>query len=269
MIAAEYQRQFDLEQRYWWFVGVRRMVWRLLALGADPSRLGRVLDVGCGTGALLDEMSRNAGEVWGLDISPEALAFCRQRGHTRLVQGDAAHLPFRGADFDVVTAIGVIEHLDDDEAFLRELARVLKPGGVLVLLTSSFSFLWSLHDVANEHRRRYTLRPLKRRIERAGFNTLRFSHLNFFLFPALAAALVGHRVLRGLNAERPARFIPRLPAPLNGLLTGLLFVEAWLMKAVPLPWGISMIGSFRREGGAVNAARPPSFCLAPRGAFLP
>ena len=246
MKIAEYQRNFALEKKYWWFVSVREMVWTLLSLDMDTSRLGKVLDVGCGTGALLDELRARADEVWGLDVSPEALAFCQQRGHERLVQADATRLPFPDGAFDVVTAIGVIEHLKDDESFIRELARALKPGGALVLLTSSFPFLWSLHDVANEHRRRYYLRPLRKRLEAAGLKTIRFSHLNFFLFPALAAALVTHRWLNGLNSDQPMRMLPIPPAPINRLLQAVLLVEAWLMKRVTLPWGISMIGLFRK-----------------------
>ena len=246
MKTDEYRRNFELEQDYWWFVGVRRMVHMLLRLAGAAPPYGKVLDVGCGSGALLDELAASRAEVWGMDVSPLALDFCRLRGHERLVLGDATKLPFKDGEFDVVTAIGVIEHLDDDATFVSEISRVLKPQGVLVLLTSSFPFLWSAHDVANEHRRRYYLRPLRKMIESKGFRTVRISHFNFLLFPALAVVLLTHRVWRGLKTTTAQRILPVPPAPVNGFLKIVLAVETELVKVTTLPWGVSIIGAFRK-----------------------
>ena len=245
MKLHEYKRNYELEQTYWWFVGVRAMVSRLLSVTAPSGRLGRVLDIGCGTGALLDQLKTCSAELWGLDVSPEALKYCALRGHANLVAGDAVKTPFRAGYFDVVTAIGLIEHLDDDVGFLLEAKRLLKPNGVLVLLTSSFPYLWSMHDTANEHRRRYYLGRLKRKINGVGFETVRFSHLNFFLFPILACTLLLHRWIYGLEAANPQRILPVPPRPCNLALTRLLLAESRLMQWMPLPWGISMIGVFR------------------------
>ena len=182
MKIYEYERNYRLEQHYWWFVGVRAMVQSLLSLRARNGSLGKVLDLGCGTGALLDYLRYCSTELWGLDVSQEGLKFCALRGHKNLVLADATRIPFRENYFDVITAIGLIEHLDDDQSFLHEVRRLLKPNGMLVLLTSSFPYLWSMHDTANEHRRRYYLRMLNQQINQIGFQTIRFSHLNFFLF---------------------------------------------------------------------------------------
>jgi ubiquinone/menaquinone biosynthesis C-methylase UbiE len=243
----EYQRNFELENHYWWFRGVRRAVKNLLAVGAEGKRLGKVLDVGCGTGALLDELAPLCDDLYGADVSPTALKFCAARGHKQLLLSDAQRIPAQDASFDAITAIGLIEHLDDEAAFLREMRRLCKPGGSLVLLTSSFPFLWSQHDVANEHRRRYYLRDLRRQLDAAGFSPLRTSHINFLLFPGLAAALLGHRLFYGLSAESPRRIMPEPPRPINELLTAVLSIEAELIKRVSLPWGVSMVGLWRRR----------------------
>lgn len=252
--TTEYQRNYELEQDYWWFVGVRAMVRELLRISLKNEKPGRVLDVGCGTGALLDELQPRADELWGLDFSPHALKFCRMRNGHKLVCADAANTPFPTAYFDVITAIGVIEHLDDDSAFLAEMNRVLRPGGTLIMLTSSFPFLWTMHDTANQHRRRYYLTSINRRMQKTGFTTLRFSHLNFLAFPALAPMLLLHRLIHGTSPKHTQRLMPIPPRWLNKLLTGLLRFEANLMRRIRLPWGISMIGAFHK----VNPSSSPA-----------
>src|SRR3954471_14864033 len=118
------------------------MVRSLLSLSIGSGNLGKVLDLGCGTGALLDQLRGCSAELWGVDLSREGLKFCAMRGHQKLVLADATYIPFKRGYFDVITAIGLIEHIEDDGAFLAELKRLLKPNGVFVLLTSSFPFLW-------------------------------------------------------------------------------------------------------------------------------
>jgi ubiquinone/menaquinone biosynthesis C-methylase UbiE len=245
MKLHEYKRNYELEQTYWWFVGVRAMVKNLLSLTMADRSLGKVLDIGCGTGALLDQLQPSSTELWGLDVSPEALKYCSLRGHANLVLADAANTPFRSASFDVVTAIGLIEHLEHDLPFLMETKRLLKPDGVLILLTSSFPYLWSVHDTANEHKRRYYLRRLKQKMNEVGFEAIRFSHLNFFLFPIIAPMLLLHRQIYGVKPAHSERILPTPPWTLNAILTWLLLLEAKLMRWISFPWGISMIGAFK------------------------
>jgi SAM-dependent methyltransferase len=169
------------------------------------------------------------------------------RNHEDLLLADATHISLPSGEFDTVTAIGVIEHLDDDEAFLKEMHRLLKPNGVFVMLTSSFPYLWTMHDTANYHKRRYYLRALERKLDAAGFETVRFSHLNFILFPILAAMLLFHRTFYGFGSTRDQRILPMPPRAVNSVLTWLLLLEAQLMRWFRLPWGISMIGAFRKR----------------------
>ena len=247
MIVEEYKRNYDLEQEYWWFIGVRKMVHNLLATGIQGKKNLKILDVGCGTGGLMDELTQQGHTVFGLDISDEALKFCALRGHTNLKLGSATSIPFEDSSFDVVTGIGVIEHLDDDDKFLMEVKRVLKPGGLFVMLTSSFPWVWSMHDVANHHKRRYYLNNLNKKIESHGFKTKAFSHLNFVLFPLLAGILVAHRFLHGLNPDGGSRILPVPPKIINQILKFILLCEASVISRVRLPWGISMIGVFNKQ----------------------
>src|SRR5688500_17949105 len=126
----------ETEDTHWWFAGRRRLIACALdrALGLLPPAAGprRLLDVGCGTGANLELLARY-GEASGVDVSAEALAFCRARGLTRVHLGAAERLPVPDASVDVVTALDVVEHLDDDRAGLREMRRVLRPGGCALI----------------------------------------------------------------------------------------------------------------------------------------
>ncbi len=249
---AEYARNFELEKTYWWFIGVRLMVKTLITL-CNPRRGPlKILDIGCGTGALMDDLTAQGHDVCGLDISQEALKFCRMRGHRKLYLADAAKLPFRDDCFELVTAIGVIEHLDNDEIFLNEVARILRPRGCFVMLTSSFPWLWSMHDVANNHRRRYYLSEIEKQFSASHFQTMQLSHLNFFALPFLAATLVLHRLIYGLSPERSHRILPVPPKLMNFLLIQVLALEATLMKWIRLPWGVSMIGAFRKQSSATR-----------------
>jgi hypothetical protein len=150
-------------------------------------------------------------------------------------------------EYDTITATGVSERLDDDGDFRREVNRLFKANGVLVLLTSSFPYLWTMNDEANHHKRRYYLRALERQINARGFETIRFSHLNCFLFPILASMLLVHRLIYGLHPKHCQRLLPIPPRPINRILTRVLEVEARLMRWMRLPWGIWMIGAFREE----------------------
>jgi len=247
MKLHEYERNYEIEQDHWWFVAVRAMVMRLLALSGKTTDLGTVLDVGCGTGALLDQLRGLSEKLYGADASSEALKYCALRGHKNLLLCDATNTAFPSNSFDVITAIGIIEHIDNDHAFLVEMERLLRPQGVMVLLTSSFPYLWSIHDTANEHKRRYYLRALNKKLNSIGFETIRFSHFNFLLFPAIAVMLLSHRLFYGVESERPMRILPILPKIINRILTKVLLCESMLMGWIRIPWGISMIGVFRKS----------------------
>src|SRR5262245_60411748 len=164
-----YEIMYDVEGRHWWFAGRRKIISSFVKeICSDiGKRRPRILDVGCGTGANLQMLS-NFGVAEGVDVSTEALNFCRARGLTKVRQGAAEALPFENASFDLVTGLDVVEHLDDDVAGLSEMRRVLRPGGRAVLFVPAFMFLWGVQDDISHHRRRYTRAELAAAIERTG-----------------------------------------------------------------------------------------------------
>ncbi|MFN8218942.1 MAG: methyltransferase domain-containing protein [Fimbriimonadales bacterium] len=234
MNPSEYERMYSLEDRYWWFVARRRLALGLLRRFA--ARGGTVLDLGCGTGVVLGELGET-GPAVGLDMSPLALGFCRQRGLNGLVLGDGQYLPFARDSFDGLIGLDIFEHIPDDELAFRESFRVLKPGGVLVLSVPAFMSLWGPHDIALMHFRRYRLREAVSRLRKAGFRIEKASYSIFFLFPLVVIVRFFEKRRKG---EAKANLVP-VPDWANRLLIALQDLEAKLIHAISLPWGSSVV----------------------------
>ncbi|MDX2169846.1 MAG: class I SAM-dependent methyltransferase [Deltaproteobacteria bacterium] len=241
-----YGRFFAIEERYWWSVGTRRLFFALLD-GLALRRTARVLDVGCGTGIMLHELAARFDAPLGLDYSALALQFCRQRGLRGLARGDATRLPYATDALDLVLALDVVEHLDDDGACLAELARVCRPGGHVLVHVPAFPFLWSDKDVLNHHRRRYRRAALRRLVTGAGLQVRHLTHFNTTVFPLAAGlALTRRERAPGAAADAPAAAasldtLYGLPAPLNAALTGMLGLEGRLARRLALPFGMSLV----------------------------
>ena len=180
-----------LSETYWWFVG------RIAILDGILRRLGRryptVLDVGCGSGRNMRLLSRYADCVVGLDRSPVALRLAAQEGLPTM-RADAKAIPLPDGSVDLLSALDVLEHLEDDLAALREFRRVLKPEGLLLVAVPAYRFLWSEHDEALMHRRRYIASELHARLNRCGFRLIKRSYAVFFAF----CPIVAYRLFRGL-----------------------------------------------------------------------
>lgn len=234
---------FQFETDYWWFVGRRRLVMRLLQpylLGGE----GWILDAGCGTGAMLSEL-KALGRVVGLDIEPLALRYARQRGEFPLIQARLESLPFRDKTFRAITALDVLEHLPDDRPALKELWRVLQPQGVLVITVPAYRFLWSKHDVALRHYRRYTARELKQRLDEAGFEVRKLSYAVSLLF---APILLFRWMDRWRRTPPAATLVPVSPA-VNRWLIRLQEWEARLVQRLNLPFGVSIVAVACKASG--------------------
>jgi SAM-dependent methyltransferase len=227
-----------VEDGHWWFVGRRRIIESFLqeiCANLETDR-PRILDVGCGTGANL-EMLKRFGTAQGVDVSAEALAFCRERGLEDVRLGEAERLPFDDRSFDLVTALDVLEHLDDDVAGLREMGRILSPGGRILLFVPAFMFLWGPQDDVSHHRRRYTLPGLRQVVRKSGLVIERATYANITLF---APILLG-RVFMRVAGLRPASENNINVGPLNGLLGRILGSEGAVLNKTNLPFGVSAI----------------------------
>ncbi len=231
-----YPIMFRVEQTHWWYAGRRRILADFLQdiCRRVTGRRPRILDVGCGTGANLLMLS-NYGDAEGVDISEDALAFCRERGLEKVKLGAAEKLPYEDGTFDLVTALDVVEHLDDDLAGLREMRRVLRPGGRVLLFVPTFMFLWGLQDDVSNHRRRYRLPELRRVLEQAGFEIERTTYANITFFMPI---LLVRKLMRltGIKAESENNITV---GALNGLLGRLFGAESVVLRYMNIPFGVS------------------------------
>jgi ubiquinone/menaquinone biosynthesis C-methylase UbiE len=238
MHKDEYERMYRYEGDYWWFVGRRELVLSLLKsiLPADGERW--ILDVGCGTGAMVKAL-QPWGKVVGADLSPLALSFCRKRGCELLIETPAERLPFQSGTFDALTALDLLEHLESDRSALCEFYRVLKPGGWLAISVPAYRFLWSGHDVALMHKRRYTAHLLRDRLLETGFQIEKLSYSVTFLFLPIMLFRLKEKLL-GRHRAPAASIIP-VPARVNRFLIGVQRFEAKLIRRINLPFGVSVV----------------------------
>jgi SAM-dependent methyltransferase len=234
-----YQEYAEIEDTHWWFRGRRAIFTRVLARFEHRPGL-RILDIGFGTGAMLTFLSRY-GAVVGMDMSEQAIRFARTRCDRPMLVGDVLRVPLRSASVDLVTAFDIIEHVDDDAAALAELARLCRPGGHALLTVPAFQFLWGSQDVISHHRRRYTLRQLRARVEAAGFRIATLSYFNAMLFPAVAAIRLARRLRGGPQGPIKSDFTMTRPGRVNDLLTRIFAAEGALVARWRLPVGVSLV----------------------------
>jgi SAM-dependent methyltransferase len=238
-----YSIMYEVEGTHWWFAGRRRIISSFveeICRKMDVDR-PRILDVGCGTGANLELLGR-FGEAEGVDVSEDALAFCRARGLANVRRGAAEKLPYEDGTFDLVTALDVVEHLDDDVAGLREMRRVLRESGRALLFVPAFMFLWGVQDDVSNHRRRYTLSGLRRVVREAGFEVERATYANISFF----APILAGRMLMRATGLRPASENNINIGALNGVLGRVLGAESSLLRHVNFPFGVSALCVARR-----------------------
>jgi 2-polyprenyl-3-methyl-5-hydroxy-6-metoxy-1,4-benzoquinol methylase len=250
------EEMYRLEERYWWHVNKRACVsfflreWGGIKAGeGHPAR--QVLDLGCGTGMMVKEMEA-MGFCFGFDASAEALALCRKRSLPRLCRAEInSALPIHSDIADVVMALDVLEHLDDDHLFLRECHRLLRHDGILLATVPAYQWLWSYWDISAGHRRRYTLQRLAAIVRQAGFRIVRISYYNSFILPG--AAVTRWYKGRDQNEGKASDFL-RVPAILNWGLQILGTIERRCLRLIRMPFGLSVIVVAQKRECSVKEA---------------
>jgi SAM-dependent methyltransferase len=229
------RQNLELEECHWWFVARRRILLGVLERNLDPKGGLQILDAGCGGGATMESL-RRYGSVRGIEISEEAVEYNRERGR-EVSLGSIERMPFADNSFDLALALDVIEHLPDDLPALRELFRTLRPGGSLLVTVPALRMLWSAHDVANGHYRRYTLGELRGQVETVGFEVVSATYFNTLLFPLILV----FRWFRRLRPKSIASDLTEVPRPLNTLLTEVFSLEKLFVGRIKLPFGVSAL----------------------------
>ena len=242
MNRDEYEKTYRTEKSFWWFVAKRRLVERWVArcLADGP---GRVLDLGCGTGANLEALARQS-EAYGLDSESAALECASRRRLPGLVAGLAGGIPFAADAFAVVTALDLLEHLEDDRRVLAEVFRVLRPGGWFLITVPAYPWLWGAHDLALGHCRRYRRAELAQKLSAAGFRPTRVVHFFGLFFPLMLPVRLGQK--RWGSPEETISYEPW--PPLNRLLLAAAGAEIRLLDRRSLPFGTTLVGLAQKPG---------------------
>jgi SAM-dependent methyltransferase len=243
MKPDEYRTMFEVEDTHWWYRGLREnlaLYWNRYFAGQTP----RILDVGCGTGALLEWLKQRT-QPFGIDFSIDAIRFCRQRGHEQSAVASALALPCAPKSFDVVLSFDMLPQssMPDKRVPLREMHAILKPGGLLFLNVPAYQWLHSSHDAAVLQDRRFSRRELRGMLQTTGFACLEITYWNTLLFPLILPVRLWRKLAPPAQSDLADK-----PGNLSNALFGqLLGIERKLMKRCPLPFGLSLFVIARKK----------------------
>lgn len=241
MEAEVYRRMAELDSSHWWFEARRDILDSVIRRVVRPPAKARILEIGCGTGHNLKMFSR-FGRVEATELNETARKLASDRLGRKVRSAALPDLSmFKSSSFDLVALLDVLEHIPDDRQALRAILELLKPGGKLLVTVPGNPWMWSAHDVSHHHHRRYRKAQLRRLAEEAGYEVELLSPFNTLLFPPIAAARIA-----GKLTGREAADDSMPPAPVNALLKSVFSLERFLVGRLPLPFGVSLIGVFRR-----------------------
>jgi len=230
-----YDRMAEIDRDHWWFVGRRKILTALIEHWRPKAGPLHILEVGCGTGSNI-AMLQQFGTVDAIEPDDHARAFASRRTGLEIKGGYLPNVLLEDGRYDLIVLLDVLEHIPDDKGALCALKPKLAPGGRLMLAVPAMPSLWSGHDVAHHHQRRYTARTLEAVVQAAGYRTLRRTAFNSLLLPAIVGVRWLNRLLgrEGGDEDR----IP--PAPINRLLAGLFGAERHVAVRGLFPAGVSL-----------------------------
>lgn len=238
MDNREIEKLYRFEQFYWWHTGRRFIIDSFLGKFLKTKK-DKILEIGCGTGGNIKILKKYGRFVVGLDVSEKALDFCRNKNFDKLILGDIEYTNLNNNFFDIVLALDVLEHIENDKKAIQNIYRILKQGGVFLITVPSYQFLWSEHDIALNHFRRYSFNKFLNKVERAGFKVIKASYCVSFVFPMVLA----YRMLRKVvfsNSKKNTAYIS-LPIPINNFFIYILKIEAFLLRYIKFYFGTSII----------------------------
>jgi SAM-dependent methyltransferase len=241
MIETEYEIMHRLEGSHWWFLTKKKYIQTILDQSVGNKK-GLVLDIGCGTGGMLDVL-KAYGRVYGMDRHQAACRFSRRQENFPLVRGDANTLPFKKERFQLITLLDVLyhQHIARDEEVLSQVHDLLGPDGLLLITDSAFEFLKSTHDLAVMARHRYTLKELNAKLRACHFTIQRCTYLYFMIFPAVVLSRLAGKISLAFSKPVIRSDLKETNPLINRFLTTLLGWEGRLLRRVNLPWGSTLL----------------------------
>ena len=242
MQPEEYDVMFRVEETHWWYQALHQLIFQTLQSEQPDWREKEILDAGCGTGSILNQLGNPTKNI-GVDLAPEAISFCRQRGLNNVQQADICALPFADASFDVVVCSSVLYHqwVKDSGVAIRELHRVLRPGGLLLLNVPALRFLHSAHDEAVMTAHRFSKSEIRQLLRDNGFVIRRLTYWTTLLFPLAVIARTLGGSSTGRDFQSAADSLP------HRLFKHMMALELRLLKRTSLPIGVALLAAARKQ----------------------
>ncbi|MBU0568831.1 class I SAM-dependent methyltransferase [bacterium] len=241
MNREEYQIMYEAEDTFWWYVGRREIILSFLNKAVtDRGKDIKILDAGCGTGKILQSL-KDYGFSVGIDISREAIQFCKIRGLENISQASVMNLPFRDGAFDLIVSLDVLYHswVKDDCSTMKEFGRILKEDGMVLITLPAYNFLKSPHDKAAHTKHRYTRREVKKKMEEASFLVERATYFNTILFPLICVVRLWGKIF--ISNKKVKSDIKPINPIINMILTFVLWIELKIIQQIDLPFGLSVL----------------------------
>ena len=237
-----YRIFFEIQKKHWCFVTRKDIVLDFVDRYLTKGNEKKVLDIGCGSGLMLNAL-QEVGQTFGMDVSDEAINFSKEIFDGRVEKGVLPdQLPYQEEFFDLITALDVIEHIDNDIDSINAIHSLLVPGGKCIFTVPAYMFLWSRHDDINQHKRRYTLSELNEKLVHAGFNVEKISYYNTILFPVVFLV----RMLNNIMKRDGASDLDMPGTAMNFVLKKIFGIEKYLLRYLNLPFGVSVLAVVRK-----------------------
>jgi SAM-dependent methyltransferase len=235
MERVVYEQMAELDDRHWWYRARRKVLADLIRRTAHPGKDAAILELGCGTGHNLPMLGQ-FGDIDALELDDEARAIAERRIGRKVMSDPLPELKgVSDRHYDLIAALDVIEHIDDDRAALAAIATKLKPGGKFVMTVPAHQWMWSAHDVVNHHKRRYSKRSLRALVDASPLRLEKIGYFNSLLFPLAAAERLASK-LRG-REDADVKLPPR---PVNAAFEAVFAAERHLVGRLPLTPGVSL-----------------------------
>ncbi len=244
MKSEEYKKLGDIEQQHWFYKGKRAIVrgWIKRFVHLKPTDLW--VDVGCGTGIFVEELSKEC-RSYGIEPSPEGIElYLRSNRSRNLVAGSILSLPVQSQTVDIATSLDVFEHIKDDRQAISEIIRVVRKGGLIVIMVPAFQWVMSDWDVALGHYRRYNFRDFDELLRDQPVMVLHKSYINSLMFLPIVCYRLFRKIFRLDKIKRLEDIIPS--AVINQILY-YIFVGSAMIKWPRMPIGLSVFLILKRE----------------------
>lgn len=243
MDKSLYRTFFNIQQRHWWFVTKKSIILDIIDRSHQPNHNSLALDIGCGAGLMLGALAVR-GHTCGMDMSDDAIGFSKEIFDGTIKKGSLPDdVPYATDSFTLITALDVIEHVDDDVGALKALRSRLVDNGIAVITVPAYMFLWSAHDEVNQHKRRYTAKELTSKLKAAGFSIEKLSYFNTLLFPVVYVV----RKLNNMLGREGASDVEMPGDVANFILTRVFGLEKYLLRFMDLPFGVSILAVVRKQ----------------------